>query len=236
MDRREHLKLLLAGGVGTGLFLGTSCTTEDQQISEEIIAQNTGLSYGRTDEETEHDRRLMEEQFFTDTEYRMVEVLSDIIIPSDEESGSATDAGVPDFIEFMMKDFPPFQLVMRGGLMWLNSQCNERFNKSFLECSETEQMEMIDLIAWPDRAEPDMQYGVRFFNRMRDLTATGFFTSQMGVEYLGYEGNRPGFWNGIPENVLRKHGLEYDQKTLDECIKEADRYRVAEWDEDANLI
>lgn len=236
MDRREHLKLLLAGGVGTGLFLGTSCTTEDQQISEEIIAKNSDYSYGRTDEEVIRDRLLLEDQFFTENEYKMVEILADIIIPSDEESGSATDAGVPDFIEFMMKDFPPFQLVMRGGLMWLNSQCNQRFNSSFLDCSESEQMEIIDMIAWPDAAEPEMQYGVRFFNRMRDLTATGFFTSRMGVEYLGYEGNRPGFWDGVPENVLRKHGMEYDQKTLDECIKEADRYRMADWDGDANLI
>lgn len=235
MDRREHLKLLLAGGVGAGLFMATGCTEEDQRISEDIIREN-GYGYGRTDYEKEIDRRIHAEQFFTESEFEMVKVLADIIIPADGESGSATDAGVPDFIEFMMKDYPPFQLVTRGGLMWLNNQCNRHFEKAFLECSEEERLEIIDKIAWPDEAEPDMQYGVRFFNRMRDLTATGFFTSQMGVEYLGYQGNRPGFWDGVPQEVLEKHGFEYDQKTLRECIKEEDRNRIAEWDDDMNIL
>jgi gluconate 2-dehydrogenase gamma chain len=235
MDRREHLKLLLAGGVGAGLFLATGCSEEDRRQSEEIL-RDAGYGYGRADYEEEHDRRLFSETFFTESEFDMVKVLADIIIPADEESGSATDAGVPDFIEFMMKDYPPFQLVTRGGLMWLNNQCNSRFGKTFLDCSETERLEMIDLIAWPDRAEPDMQFGVRFFNRMRDLVATGFFTSRLGVDYLGYQGNRPGFWNGVPEEVLAKHGFEYDQKTQDESIKEEDRYRIAEWGDDMNPI
>lgn len=182
------------------------------------------------------DRRIHEETFFTDAEMEMVEILSDIIIPADEESGSATDAGVPDFIEFMMKDYPSFQVPTRGGLMWLNNECNRRFGKTFVECSESERMEVIDDIAWPDEADEDMLYGVRFFNRMRDLVSTGFFTSEMGVEYLGYEGNRPGFWDGVPEEVLKKHGFEYDQKTMDETIKAEDRHRVAEWDEYGNIV
>jgi gluconate 2-dehydrogenase gamma chain len=235
MDRREHLKLLLAGGAGAGLFMATGCSEEDQRISEKIIDQN-GFSYGRADYEKEIDNRLHSETFFTETEFEMVHVLADIIIPADEESGSATDAGVPDFIEFMMKDQPQFQTVTRGGLMWLNNLCNRNFEKPFLECSEEERLEIIDKIAWPDDADPEMQYGIRFFNRMRDLTATGFFTSQMGVEYLDYRGNRPGFWDGVPDHVLEKHGLEYDQKTLDETIKEEDRNRIADWDDDMNIV
>ncbi len=235
MNRREHLKLLLAGSVGAGLFLATGCSTKDEEISREILAQNE-LSYGRTDEEKQRDARLIEERFFTDIEFEMVRVLTEIIIPSDEESGGALDAGVPDFIEFMMKDQPQLQLVTRGGLMWLNSQCNTRFGSQFLDCSEYQRLEMIDEIAWPDEFAPEMQYGVRFFNRMRDLTATGFFTSQIGIEYLDYRGNRPGFWDGVPEDVLEKHGLEYDQKTLDECIREEDRNRIAVWDENMNLL
>lgn len=235
MDRREHLKLLLAGSFGAGLFM-TSCTKEDREKSEEIIERGAGFGYGRTDEEKKRDRRIHEETFFTDAEMEMVEILSDIIIPADEESGSATDAGVPDFIEFMMKDYPSFQVPTRGGLMWLNNECNRRFGKTFVECSESERMEVIDDIAWPDEADEDMLYGVRFFNRMRDLVSTGFFTSEMGVEYLGYEGNRPGFWDGVPEEVLKKHGFEYDQKTMDETIKAEDRHRVAEWDEYGNIV
>lgn len=236
MDRREHLKILLAGSVGAGLFLGTSCTNEDRKKSEEIIRNGSGGGYGRTEAEKEHDRRLHNETFFSDTEFKTVETLADIIIPADETSGSATEARVPDFIEFMMKDFPAFQDPTRGGLMWLNNQCLKQFNKTFLDCSEAERMEMIDQIAWPDDADPEMEYGVRFFNRMRDLTATGFFTSEMGIEYLGYKGNSPGFWNGVPDEVLQKHGFSYDQKTLDECIKEENRYRIAEWDDEGNIL
>jgi len=236
MDRREHLKILLAGSVGAGLFLGTSCTEEDRKTSEEIIEQGTGYGYGRTEKEKEHDRQIRSETFFTDREFQIVAILADIIIPADETSGSATDAGVPDFIEFMMKDYPPFQVPTRGGLMWLNNKCLRRFDKPFLECSDSQRMEVIDDIAWPDDADPEMEYGVRFFNRMRDLTATGFFTSKMGIEYLDYKGNRPGFWDGVPDDVLQKHGFSYDQKTEDECIKEEDRYRVAEWDDNGNLL
>lgn len=97
-------------------------------------------------------------------------------------------------------------------------------------------MVIIDEIAWPDEARPEMQYGVRFFNRMRDLTTIGFFTSEIGVEYLGYQGNEPGFCDGVPDEVLKKHGLEYDPKTLEESIKEEDRYRLAKWDENGNLL
>lgn len=235
MDRRDHIKLLLAGSFGAGFLMTGGCTEEDRQLSEEII-RGAGGGYGRTAEEIAHDERLHSEKFFSVEEMRMVSVLADIIIPADNTSGSATDAGVPDFIEFMMKDYPQFQVPTRGGLMWLNNQCRTRFGSEFPECSETQQMEVIEDIAWPDSAPPDMEYGVRFFNRMRNLTATGFFTSEMGIEYLGYMGNRPNFWDGVPEEVLRKHGLSYDQKTVDECVRLDERSKIAEWDDNGNLL
>jgi len=235
MDRREHLKLLLAGSFGAGLVLTSGCTAEDREESERIIAENGG-GYGRTDEEIEHDQRLKSETFFTDAEKQLVEVLSDIIIPADEESGSASESGVVEFIEFMMKDIPSLQVPVRGGLMWLNNESGRRFDKLFVGCSDAEQSEIIEDIAWPDNASPEMAYGVRFFNRMRDLVATGFFTSEIGVEYLGYQGNTPNTWNGVPDEVLEKHNMSYDQKTLDETIRDEERGIIAEWDEQGNLI
>src|SRR5690625_7094841 len=126
MDRREHLKLLLAGSVGAGLFLGTSCTTEDQQTGRQIIDQGGGYGYGRTDEETARDARLYEETFFTEMEFNMVSVLADIIIPADETSGRATDAVVPEFIDVTMKDQPSLQLVTCGGLRGIDNRGNHR--------------------------------------------------------------------------------------------------------------
>ncbi len=233
MDRREHLKLLLAGSIGTGLLM-TSCTEEDFETSEKIIADNS--SYGRTDDELVRDEKLYSDTFFTDNERQIVETLSDIIIPSDETSGSATEAGVPDFIEFMMKDIPSMQVPTRGGLMWLDNQCRKRYEKIFVDCSSSQQKEMIDKIAYPDKADDEMLFGVRFFNRMRNLTATGFFTSQMGIEDLDYQGNRTTVWDGVPQEVLSKHNLSYDQKTLEECLKLEERNKVAEWDDNGKLI
>lgn len=232
MDRREHLKLLFAGSLGAGFFLSQGCTDADRETSEQILEQN---GYGRTPEERERDAQLHSETFFSDAEREMVEILSDIIIPADDVSGSATDAGVPDFIEFMMNDMPGLQVPTRGGLMWLNNRSLSRFEKTFTESSPSERLELIDEIAWPDDATPDVLYGVRFFNRMRDLVATGFFTSQIGVEDIGYQGNAPGFWDGVPDAVLQKHGFRYDQKTLEECVRQEERGIIAEWDEEGNL-
>ncbi|MEX1137035.1 MAG: gluconate 2-dehydrogenase subunit 3 family protein [Balneolales bacterium] len=233
MNRREYLKLMLAGSVGTG-FLLNSCTSEDLETSREIIADG---SYGRTEEEALRDEQLYQsDDFFTDHERCTVEVLVDFIIPADETSGSATDAGVPDFIEFMMKDIPTMQVPTRGGLMWMDNQCRKRFDNVFVDCLESQQKELLDDIAYPDEASDDMQYAVRFFNRMRNLTATGFFTSEMGVEDLDYQGNRANVWDGVPDEVLEKHGLSYTEKMLEECVRPKERNIVAEWDGNGNLI
>ena len=120
--------------------------------------------------------------------------------------------------------------------MWLNNESKKRFDKLFVDCSDAEKSEIIEDIAWPENATPDMAYGVGFFNRMRNLVATGFFTSEIGVEYLGYQGNTPNIWNGVPDEVLEKHNMSYDQKTLEETIRDEERGIIAEWDENGNLL
>jgi gluconate 2-dehydrogenase gamma chain len=231
MDRRENLKVLLSGTVATGFLLSTGCGPEETKISENLIK-----GYGRTPEELIHDQKIMGETFFTDLEKKVINILADIIIPKDEKSGSATDAGVPDFIEFMMKDYPKFQVPMRGGLMWLDNLSRKTFDKDFSEISTEQQIQLIDRIAYPDTASPDMEYGVKFFNLMRNLTCTGFFTTKMGFDDLGYVGNRPNQWDGVPQEVLDKFNLSYDQKTLDVCLKIEDQQKIAQWDDDGNLI
>jgi gluconate 2-dehydrogenase gamma chain len=233
MDRRENLKLLLTGTVATGFLLSTGCSPEDTKVAEKITG--TGL-YGRTTDEIAVDKKLMAETFFNEKEKNMVSILADIIIPKDETSGSATESGVPDFIEFMMKDYPKFQLTMRGGLMWLENLSLATFEKSFLEITAEQRIQLIDKIAYPDTAEEEMKFGVKFFNLMRNLTCTGFFTSQMGIKDIGYVGNRPNKWDGVPDEVLKKFNLSYDQKTLDQCLKIEDQQKLAQWDEKGNLI
>ncbi|MBC7883992.1 MAG: gluconate 2-dehydrogenase subunit 3 family protein, partial [Saprospiraceae bacterium] len=193
MDRRENLKVLITGTVATGFLLSTGCSPEDSKKAADIISAG---SYGRTPEEIIVNNRLHADTFFTEKEKSMVSVISDIIIPKDDLSGSASESGVPDFIEFMMKDNPKFQLPMRGGLMWLENLSQSTFDRSFLDITPDEKITLIDKIAYPDTTEDDMMFGVKFFNLMRNLTCTGFFTSKMGIEDIGYVGNRPNQWDG----------------------------------------
>lgn len=147
-------------------------------------------------------------KFFTRHEYATVRLLVDLIIPKDERSGSATDAGVPEFMDFMMNDQPARQTAMRGGLAWLDRECVNRFDKDFLTSTPAQRTEVLDAISWPGKARPDHAHGVAFFNSFRDLTASGFFTSKMGIDDLQYMGNRfVAEWTGCPPEVLKKLGV-----------------------------
>jgi hypothetical protein len=149
--------------------------------------------------------------FFTAAEMRLVRVLADIVIPKDERSGSATDAGVPEFMDFMMIEQPARQVAMRGGLAWLDRECQRRFDKMFLDCSGGQRAAVLDDIAWPAKAKPEFAHGVAFFTSFRDLTAAGFWTTRMGIADLQYLGNRSvARWNGCPDAALKKLGVSYE--------------------------
>lgn len=234
MNRRENLKLLFTGTLGTGLLL-TACNPEDKKL-EYSPQINGGTVGGRIPEENIRDQKLLTETFFTDEERKKLDVLVDIIIPKDDISGSATEVGVPDFIEFMMKDQPSYQTPMKGGLMWLDHFSEDNYGKLFMALSENERMAVIDTIAWPEKAKPEVDTGVRFFNMLRNLTATGFFTTEVGFKDLGYVGNRANVWDGVPEEVMKKHGFQYEEKYLSVYLKPEDRGEIAQWDEQGNLI
>ena len=149
-------------------------------------------------------------KFFTSHEWDTVRVLVDIIIPKDARSGSATDAAVPEFIDFIIVEQEGRQTAMRGGLAWLDRECQRRFDKTFLDCAEAERVAVLDDIAWPQRAKPELSHGVRFFSSFRDLTATGFWTSRIGYEDLQYMGNTyVPEWTGCPEEALKDLGVSY---------------------------
>jgi gluconate 2-dehydrogenase gamma chain len=151
-------------------------------------------------------------KFFTAAEYRTAGILADMIIPRDDRSGSATDAGVPEFMDFMMIDRPNNQKWMRDGLAWLDSQSYTRFSKAFADATVPQREQILNDIAWPARAAAGMSDGVSFFNRFRDLTASGFWSSRIGVKDLQYMGNLfvPN-WDGCPPAALKKLGVNYDK-------------------------
>jgi len=218
MDRRKSLKVMVLGTVSSG-FLLDACKESDNKTVLKKAPETSGKKHpGLMKEEVKHLEEVNSYTFFTPHEMKTITILADIIIPKDDISGSASDAKVPDFIEFIVKDKPENQVPMRGGLKWLDMQCLDRYKNAFAECNHQQQMEMVDEIAWPKKAKPEMKAGVKFFNLMRDLTATGFYTSEIGVKDVGYIGNTPNQWNGVPDDVLKQYNLAYSPKELKECI------------------
>lgn len=218
MDRRKSLKVMVLGTVSSG-FLLDACKTDNKNsvITKPGEAKATKHP-GLMKEEVKHLEEVKSYTYFTDHEMKTITILADIIIPKDEVSGSASDAKVPDFIEFIVKDQPDHQVPMRGGLRWLDMECLNRYQKAFADCDQKQQMEIVDAIAYPKKAKPEVSQGVKFFNLMRNLTATGFYTTEIGVKDVGYIGNTPNQWNGVPADVLKQYGLAYTPKELKECI------------------
>lgn len=240
MNRRNTIKTLLAGTAAVGLT-AAGCKTENGAAEQnpapvsEFRAPHTDA--GQTPEERERDAKIFaEEPFFTPHEAATVAVLADLIIPADENGPSATETGVTDFIDFMMYDLPQNQLPMRGGLKWLDYHCVENHESAFKDLPTEKQTAVLDLIAYPDEVKPEHAPGEKFFTLLRNMVTTGYFTSEAGTKDVGYAGNYANFWDGVPEAVLEKHGLAYDEKMLPLYITLEGRETQAEWDEEGNLL
>jgi hypothetical protein len=195
MKRREVIGMLGAAPLAVAFPWAPDAVREAAALAREALAR--GAPY--------------EPKQFTPHEWETVRILVDLIIPKDERSGSATAAGVPEFMDFMLGDDPELADPVRGGLAWLDHECDDRYGKSFVACGEAERAAVLDDIAWPRRAKPQHAAGVAFFNRFRDLTASGFFSSRIGVQDLRYIGNTfVAEWNGCPPDALAKLGVRYE--------------------------
>lgn len=232
MDRRESLKSMILGSMAVGLTLESCVTETSPEVIEDKIWKYT---YGRTPKEAAFDEKLMSEQFFEANELDTIKSLANLILPPNE-NGTIEDAHVVEFIEFMAKDVPEFQVKIRGGLMWLNSQCNTKFNTVFINCTEDQQKAVLDAIAFPNPDVVEQVQEIQFFSLMRNLVLTGYFTSEVGIKELDYKGNTPNDWDGVPQDVLDEHGLSYDPEWLSKCVDIKTRGDIAQWDEDGKLI
>jgi hypothetical protein len=219
IDRRELLKLISSAPVAAGF-----AWTDVEAREAHAHAQAARATAQRT-------QTAFKPKFFTAHEYATVRILVDLIIPKDDRSGSATDAGVPEYLDFMMADEPVRQTAMRGGLAWIDRECLRRYDKPFTACAPAERTAVLDDIAWPtprpdpaaaassglaeakggggpQRARPEHTHGTAFFTSFRDLTASGFWTTRMGIDDLQYLGNvGVAEWKGCPEEVVKKLGL-----------------------------
>jgi hypothetical protein len=195
LNRRAMLKLV--GAAPAAAFMWTEAEAQQahhQAQAARQAARKTAAAF--------------KPKFFTPHEYATVRVLVDLIIPKDERSGSATDAGVPEWMDFMMVDQPARQTAMRGGLAWIDAECLRRHDKTFLGCTAAERTGLLDDISWPRKARRELSHGVSFFNSFRDLTASGFWTTKMGMDDLQYMGNTfVPEWKGCPDAALKKLGV-----------------------------
>ena len=196
-DRRDFVKFLAAAPLAH--FAVTALDLEEAAIQTR-----------ETLEKLAERGQQYQPKVFTPAEWRTVRVLVDLVIPKDARSGSATDAKVPEFMDVFMGSRENMRTWMRTGLTWLDEETQKRFTKTFVNCSDAQRKAVLDDIAWPRRARPEMQAGVRFFNNFRNFTASGFWSSKIGVDDLQYKGNRPmSQWNGCPAPARNKLGVRY---------------------------
>jgi len=179
VSRRDVLKsLAVAVPVGSALKL---IPLEAAQHAHKVVQQ----------EKAKAPAAQYTPKFFTAHQYQTLQSLCQSIIPADEQFGGALEAGAPEFIDLLTSENEKYQARLGGGLIWLDATCRQRYGKAYLECAPEEKKEILDLIAYRRNAEidPTLRTGVQFFAFLRNLTADGFFTSEIGIEYLGYIGN-----------------------------------------------
>ncbi len=210
MKRRDSLKALTFTSLGFAGLNPQQALAE--QRNEELAAvsneEDIKIPDGRLKEEAIRDAKLHKEKFLDAHELATITVLADIIIPKDGVSGSASDAGVTEFIEFIVKDMPQHQIPVRGGLRWLDRESQHRFSKNFKDLKPEQRINIVDDIAYPQDVKPQYSQGAAFFSLMRNLTATGFYTSEIGIKDIGFVGNTPNVWMGVPEDVLTQYGFK----------------------------
>ena len=233
MRRRDSIKTIALSSIGASLFMESCYGVSKEKIKRSL----TRYDYGRTNAEKLYDDKLFNQKFFTDDELITLDKICNIILPPNEY-GSIREAEVVQLIEFMAKDIPTYQKPLRDGLIWINSESKNRFNKIFNQLNEDNQKEIFDDIAYydPNRGIDDYPKEVQWFNLVRNLTMTGYFTSELGIKELGYKGNVPNVWDGVPKDVLDQYGLAYDIDWLEKCVDQSKRNDIAIWDEDGNLL
>jgi hypothetical protein len=130
-------------------------------------------------------------KFFSPHDYKTLQSLCQTIIPADADSGGAIEAGAPEFIDLLTSENQDYQRILGGGVLWLDSTCSDRYDKVYLDCSPEQQKEVLNQIAYRKNviANPGLNTGVEFFSFLRNMTADGFFTSEIGIKYLGYVGS-----------------------------------------------
>ena len=179
MNRRDILKSLTAGLV-SGSVLRVIPAEAAEYAHHAVHAEKEAAPAG-----------VYKPKYFSEHQYKTLRSLCQTIIPADDRSGGALEAGAPEFIDLLTSENADYQLTLGGGLMWLDATCVDRCGQNYLECSPVQQKEILDLISYRknSKADPSISQGIEFFAFLRGMTVDGYFTSEIGIKDLGYVGN-----------------------------------------------
>ena len=219
MKRRDSIKTMFLGSIGASLTLNSCITTEDKVMLDQVWKYN----YGRTYEELKWDYKVLTGKFFSDSELKTIEKIANIILPPNEK-GNIKDAGVVELFEIIAKDFSTpahdeyGEKVLRRGLNVFDKICNERFGVNLIDCSDDQIKSVFDSIAFNDNKDEGLQEAIRLFAVYRGMVLTGYFTSEVGINDLGYKGNTPNVWDGVPDDVLKDYSVSYDEEWISRCV------------------
>lgn len=179
ISRRDVLKSLGAGAAASSVL--RVIPLQAAEYAHHLIASEKAAS----------PKGLYTPKFFPPRQYQTLRSLCETIFPADAECGGAIEAGAPEFIDLLTSENTEYQLKLGGGLMWLDSACTDRYGLAYLDCTGRQQTEILDRIAYRKNTveDPSLIPAVDFFSFLRNLTADGFFTSKIGIKFVGYIGN-----------------------------------------------
>jgi len=179
ISRRDILKNLAVGAAGGSVL--QMIPAKAAELAHEMIQK----------EKSSSPAGKYAPKFFPAHQYQTLLLLCEAIIPKDEVSDGAVEAGAPEFIDLLTSENEEFQAVLGGGLMWLDNFCTDRYEHTFLECAGAQQKEVLDLVAYRKNAksDPALSQGIAFFAKLRAMTCDGFYTAKIGIEDLKYIGN-----------------------------------------------
>jgi gluconate 2-dehydrogenase gamma chain len=179
ISRRDVLRNLGVAAAGGSVL--QIIPAHAAELAHKMIQQEKMGSAGKT----------YRPKFFPAHQYQTLSFLCDAILPKDDASGGAVEAGAPEFIDLLTSENDKYQIALGGGLMWLDNFCADRYGRTFLECAPEQKEEMLALIAYRKNAltDPTLSQGTAFFAKLREMTCDGFYTSKIGIEDLKYIGN-----------------------------------------------
>jgi len=189
ITRRDVLKTLALGVAGGGVL--QVITLEAAELAHQAVHKEKAAAPAGK----------YTPKYLTPKQYETLTWLCDAIIPKDEKSDGALEAGAPEFIDLLTSENENFQLALGGGLMWLDTHCIDQYGKVFMACAPEQRKEILDLIAFRENAKKDpvLSHGVAFFAFVRKMTCDGYYSSKIGIADLQYIGNvTRSEWPGCP--------------------------------------